>query len=309
VKIAVGVDAGGSSTTAVASVNGKIGQPVTGGPANIATDFDTAVNVLHDVITRAASQGPLDAVVIGAAGAGSPNIASRLETALRQTKQFATYIEVCQDTTIALRAAIPEGDGIVVIAGTGSIAYAEIDGERYRSGGYGYVFGDEGSGFAIGCAAVQYMLRAEDGRVARDRFVEDIARAVRVLGKGEGGSMGMRAIVRKMYSEQNPVPGIASLASLVIAFADGGERSAQRIVQKAAFDLGELVKSLMQPGMADREIPLVFAGGLLRKNSLLTYLLETRLSNDFPFIRIIKNGLEPHFGALRLAERGAGRTC
>jgi len=73
-------------------------------------------------------------------------------------------------------------------------------------------------------------------------------------------------------------------------------------VQTAALELFELVRALCRAADVDsRPLPLVFSGGLLRRNSLLTYLIETRIANELPHLRLIKDGPEPHFGALALA--------
>ena len=102
-----------------------------------------------------------DALVVGAAGAGDTVIASALESALRAYFPRGTIV-VHDDAEIALRAAVPHGDGVVLIAGTGSIAYARVGEEVHRAGGYGYLLGDDGSGFAIGRAALAQMLRWYD---------------------------------------------------------------------------------------------------------------------------------------------------
>ena len=82
------------------------------------------------------------------------------------------------DAAIALRAAVPEGPGIVLIAGTGSIAYAENGERRSRVGGLGYLAGDEGSAFAIGMAAVRLYGRVLDGRARADETTEVVNRAL-----------------------------------------------------------------------------------------------------------------------------------
>ena len=101
---------------------------------------------------------------------------------------------------------------------------------------------------------------------------------------------------------------IASVAPIVIEHADAGDRSATKIVQAAALELFELVRAIARASAAaGRELPLVFAGGLLRENSMLTYLLEMRVANELPHVRVIKGGPEAHVGALAAARRLAER--
>jgi glucosamine kinase len=171
-----------------------------------------------------------------------------------------------------LRSVVPEGDGIVLIAEVDSIVYAEIDGEKFHAGGCGYLFGNEGSSFGIGKAALQLLARANDGRVPWDLFIEELAAIV--------------PNVRELYRLENPVPFVAQLAPLVLAAAGRGERAASKIVQAAARDLANLLECMPA---AQREIPLLLSGELFRENSLLTYLFETRIANEFPLWHVMKN--------------------
>jgi N-acetylglucosamine kinase-like BadF-type ATPase len=87
----------------------------------------------------------------------------------------------------------------------------------------------------------------------------------------------------------------------VLEAAAGGERSASKIVQQAALDLFELLRALARSaGLDGKTVPLVFAGGLLGENSLLSYLLETRIASEFPLMHIVK-GSDPIDGALAKA--------
>ena len=79
-------------------------------------------------------------------------------------------------------AVVPHGDGLLLVAGTGSIAYAEIGEKRFRSGGLGHALGDEGSGYAIGAATLRLLGEAFDGRALRDPMLDAVARKARRLG-------------------------------------------------------------------------------------------------------------------------------
>jgi N-acetylglucosamine kinase-like BadF-type ATPase len=234
-----------------------------------------------------------DAVVVGAAGAGDDDLAAALQAALEQHLQGAS-VRVVNDAMIALRAAVPQGDGIVVISGTGSIAYASIGERTYRAGGHGFLVGDEGSGTAIGAAAVRLLLRSYDGRGYRDGFTEALESLLDVESADD--------VVQVIYGDADPVRKLASLAPMVLACASDGERSPSKIAQAAAMDLAELLKAVVHAAdVATLELPVVFAGGVLSENSLLTYLLETRVANEYPHFVPIKNPPAPEYGALALA--------
>ncbi|MBV9407466.1 MAG: hypothetical protein JO164_01500, partial [Candidatus Eremiobacteraeota bacterium] len=110
--------------------------------------------------------------------------------------------------------------------------------------------------------------------------------------------------IDSLYGEPLKPSKIAALAPSIIAFAGKGNRASTKIVQQAAQELGDLVKSALRAvALLDASPTVAFAGGLLRENSLLSFLLETRLNGDVPGVAIVKGGDEPVLGALRLAQR------
>ncbi len=293
-SIVVGVDAGGSGTSVVVERDGVPSGAFEGDAANVRrAGVEDAAATIARAIASATGGERADAVVVGAAGAGHPDIASALEHALR-THIGGARVSVCNDAMIALRAAVPEGDGIVVISGTGSIAYA-VAGERsYRAGGHGFLLGDEGSGAAIGAAAARLLLRMYDGRVRRDGFIDAIESVLDCESAEDA--------VQTIYGDPDPVRKLASLAPVVIGCASDGERDATKIVQGAALELFDILRAVVRAaGFAQRDLPVVLAGGLLAQNSLLTYLLETRIVNEYPSFHLVKNPPAPEYGALALA--------
>ncbi len=293
--IIVGVDAGGTSIEcAVAFGDETILRA--GDAANVRTTGIEGAAERIAATVRAGLRGEMfDALTVGAAGAGDPPVASALEAALRRFFPSGT-IAVRDDAEIALRAAVPDGDAVALIAGTGSIAYAQIGGKTHRAGGYGYLLGDEGSGFSIGRAALGAMLRWYDGRAAHAQLFDAIAAKMQVADA--------QTLLGRIYGEVDPVPAIASIAPLVLDRASAGERLATKIVQTAALELVDLLKSLAQRAeLGGRELPLVFCGGLFGGNSLLSYLVETRLLADLPLLAPRKSPPAPVMGALELARR------
>lgn len=295
-RIVVGVDAGGSKTIAALAQDGELLRTREGIAANPSSrGVEAASDTLVETITGALDGAQPHAIFVGAAGARRPQLAQAIKQTLESRFPRAN-VRVSDDGCIALRASLPEGDGSVLIAGTGSFAYAERGGEQFHAGGYGYLVGDEGSGFAIGSAAIRLLLRSFDGRAPRDAFLDEVAaylearEALDVLGR--------------VYGNPHAVTQIAGLARVVIDAANRGDRSANKIVQGAALELADLVKSLIKrAGLSESEAPIVFAGGLLASNTLLSFLLETRLKNDLPRMPILKGAVEPYRGALILAEK------
>ncbi len=294
--ISVGADAGGSSTVAALSKDGTFVREARGRGANATTvGIDDAADVIISTIREVLAGESPDAIYVGAAGAGRKRVADQLreliEIAFRGARVF-----VGDDTPVAFRAAIPDGDGVVLIAGTGSTAYAEHGDQTQRVGGLGYLAGDEGSAFWIGMQAVKLYGRVLDGRANQDETSDLVARALEVDDRA--------GYISALYDRVLEPAQIAALAPSIIAFAGKGNRASTKIVQQAAQELGDLVKAALRAvQLLDASPRIAFAGGLLRENSLLTFLLETRLNGDVAGAAIIKSGDEPARGALRLAER------
>lgn len=292
--IVVGVDAGGSATEIVAEHDARNVGAFVADPANLRTvGVEQAADIVARGIESLLRGASPDAVVVGAAGAGAPALAHELRIAL-ESRLPAARVAVEDDATVAFRAAVPRGDGAVLIAGTGSIAGAWVRGERFRAGGHGLLLGDEGSAASLGAAGVRALLRSYDGRGAVEPLCAALAETL-----GVATASGVHDAI---YGEAQPARKLASLAPIVLAAAAAGERSATKIVQGAAVDLADMIKTVLRRAGAERdELPLVFAGGLLSHNSLLTYLLEGRVMSDLPNVRICKGGPAPAYGALALA--------
>ena len=292
----MGVDAGGTSTVAALSKDGVFVREARGRGANATTlGADDAADVIITAIREVLAGAAPDAIYIGAAGAGRKRIAEHLRELIGIAFRGAR-IMVGDDAAIAFRAAIPEGDGAVLIAGTGSTAYAEHGELSQRVGGLGYFAGDEGSAFWIGMQAVKLYGRVLDGRANRDETTDLVARLLDVTDR-EG-------YIAALYDRVADPAQIGALAPSIIAFAGKGNRASTKIVQQAAQELGDLVKAALRSVQLLEASPrIALAGGLFRENSLLTFLLETRLNGDVAGAAIVKGGDEPARGALRLAER------
>jgi len=295
-RLAVGVDAGGTSTVAAVSRGGVFRTERRGGPANASSIGASQAAASIVATVRAATDGAAPgALFVAAAGAGRDDARDALLAALREAFPSTAAIAVEDDTRAALRATLPEGAGIALIAGTGSVAYAENGERRVRVGGAGYLLGDEGSAFAIGFAALRALARVYDGRAREDETTALAARAFDAPDRA--------ALLGAIYGAPLDVARVAGLAPSIVAFAGKGNRTSTKIVQGAAQELGDLVKAAAgAAGLADASPAIVFAGGLLRENSLLSFLLETRIVNDVPGCAVLRARDEPARAALRFAE-------
>lgn len=308
-SLVVGVDAGGSGVDAVALEDATVVGRGSAGPANLRTvGVETAAAEIVRAVGQAVEMAHADsearnwiaAVYVGAAGAGAPAAAAALREALREVWRNCgadvrtTVVE--DDTRIALRSAIPKGPGIVLIAGTGSVAYAESGAERFRVGGGGYLLGDEGSGFAIGLAAARYLLRFYDGRELAGAMSRALERNLGVTSREE-----LLEIVYGASPAIGPdVARVASLAKEVLALAADGEVRASAIVEEAAGELCVLaVHASERLRLVEPRIAL--AGGLLSSDTPLTRLVQASLNAALPGCTFVAASEPAAFAAARLA--------
>src|SRR5712664_4220617 len=167
--VLLGIDSGGSHTAvAVGDRQGRVLSRAEG-PASAMRPggAERSAAVILDVARRAATQAhvalPATVALVGAAGAGRAPEQEALAAAVA-TAGVAERVEVRGDIEIALAAAFGDGPGILINAGTGSIAYARgADGRLYRAGGHGWQLGDEGGGYWLGRRALAADARARDG--------------------------------------------------------------------------------------------------------------------------------------------------
>lgn len=291
----VGVDAGGTKTAAAVGDGHTILARATG-PAGAIRPGRALVasSAIADTVRRALSAaGALRAgvLVVGAAGAGRDAERLELEQALR-AEHLAGRVTVTTDIEIALAAAFGRKPGIVVSAGTGSIAIArDPSGAVHRAGGFGWQMGDEGSGYAVGRAALGAVSRASDGRGPRTTLSPRLLEAARLQTLDELVTWATTA---------SPAE-VAALAPAVLHAAADGDQVARGIVDYAARELGLMVAALVPHFGETGEVPVALAGGLLTPERPFRDLVERKLTDD-PRLRLVSDPVAPELGALHLAE-------
>src|ERR1019366_6521277 len=203
---------------------------------------------LHQAIREACAAAKVDPqqvqrACIGAAGAGREEIASMVRKIVAEI--IPGEIDVAGDMQIALAAAFGEGPGVVVIAGTGSIAYGrDAQGRTARAGGWGFAISDEGSAHWIGRAAVSSLLRGIDQSVYQGTDHQAAAEALplfRAL-KAAWNLHSLDEFVRAANSN----PDFAALFPAILATADGGDALAQRVLAQAGGELAQLAEIVVR---------------------------------------------------------------
>jgi len=293
-----GADAGGSHTSAVVT-NGALrvlGRAA--GPAGAVRPgaLDAAADIIMDTIgqaLRVAEGPPLAACVVGAAGAGDPAVAAALADALR-ARGAPARTEVTTDADVAFADAFPEGPGILLLAGTGSIALARgTAGGRHRVGGRGWRVGDEGSGFALGRAGIAAATGALDGRGPRTALALAMPAAA---GLNAGADL-------VTWAGQAEPRAIAALGAVVQQAAEAGDAVAQTLLDAAADDLAAHVEALGPHFARDVSVPVVLTGGAVRPGRPLRQRVLMRIAARVPWAVVREVEVDPAVGAARLALR------
>jgi glucosamine kinase len=292
--ILIGADVGGSKTAAGVSDGGEVRARAEGPGAAVRPGRALAsAATIAEVVRRALAElGRLsgDVLVVGAAGAGRDPERDELRKALR-AENLADRVVVTTDIEIALAGAFAEGPGMVVSAGTGSISVGrDRHGKRSRIGGYGWQMGDEGSGYAIGRAALGAVSRAHDGRSPRTALTDRVLAASR--------SADFDALVR-WAAGASPAE-IAALAPHVLEVAAAGDPLAQGIADYAARELSQLAICLLPVMDVEPPLGVALTGGLLSAKGPLRRSVLQRLSEE-PGLRTIEDPVDAVVGALRLA--------
>jgi len=294
----LGIDAGGTKTVCdLANDAGEILAEVRRGGANLQAVGELEVEkVLHEVMEDAIGDRDIvpAAICLGIAGVDRPEDA-RVVRAIMKRIAYKARCLVVNDALVALEAGAPEQAGVVVIAGTGSIAYGRNDRNlAARAGGWGFMLGDEGSGYWIGRAALRAVLREADRRGPATRLT--------ALLLGYYGVPRAQDLIHQVYAGALRPSAIAALAQCVqTAFTDGDPVSIG-ILRSAADQLESSALSVARRlDMIGTEFPFVLAGGIFRAVPWLDEELKRRLPLASPRSRTRLLDIEPAVGAVRLA--------
>ena len=304
--LVLGIDGGGTKTVAwLAPLHddgtGQVLGKGDAGPGNPrSAGFEVAQQSIEDAIGAAFADAklPRESVVaacFGLAGAGRKTEQDTI-AAWAAKRRFARSVRIHSDPELALAAGTPDDWGIALLCGTGSLAWGRTAGGRVdRCGGWGYLLGDEGSGYAIAMAALNATVRAADGRgeptILLDRFMKTL------------GAETPLALTERVY-EHSMTPGRLADGSKLVFDAAEADAVAQRILAKAADDLAEMVVTLSRRvGFAAGHYPLALAGSVIVKQAGFRARVLDRLKQAGAEPSVSEIVPEPVRGAVILARR------
>jgi N-acetylglucosamine kinase-like BadF-type ATPase len=315
----LGIDGGGSKTLAwlarlenaaddcTIDEDHVIGKGLSGPSNPQVVGFQSAINAVEEAVALAwestgAPPRPVAVMAAALAGCGRAEDQSRFRF-LSTRARLAEETIVVGDAEAALAAGAPDRVGVAVIAGTGSMVWGrQEDGTTVRSGGWGYLFGDEGSGYWLAIEALRSVARSADGRAQSTTLTIALLTAL--------GLREPHELVGAIYGANRPREEIASLAQIVLSEASNGDRQAFALMERGASELALAVRAVVQqldlPTRFGREsnypdYRLICAGGLLANFEGYRHRLEVHLRQLAIGPAEIVVAKNPALGALRLA--------
>lgn len=293
----VGIDGGGTKTEAVlCREDGQVLRRVRGGPSSPTSQpVEQAAEVLRQVLSRLLEDfggltAPVDALFAGISGGSVGGNVAVMRNILRRILPQCRALANHSDSVNALRCAIPQGDALVAIAGTGSSVFACVNGEMHQCGGWGYLLGDEGSGYDLGQRALRAALRALDGRGGETSLADACAD---VLG------MDVRAAIPRLY--QGGRPAIAAMAPVLLEQAERGDAIALRELDASAESMAETIQAAGRwiEGTALRKVALA---GSVWQSPIFRMRVHALLGEKY---LLCETDLPPVYGSFILALKQA----
>ena len=302
------IDGGGSRTRCrVMSREGGTLGTGEGGPSNhLLVDVKIVKASLDEAINAALDQARLnrrEAVCVSAGLAGvdyDGSGAAEMEALFREFGFARTIIN--GDMVIAHAGALNGRHGVLALAGTGSaILGIDRSGQRVKVGGWGPVYGDEGSGYRIAQGALRVAAEAFDGRGPKTALLDELTRALGVKNFNES--------VKRIYTDRMEPREIAALCSVAYKVAKTGDEVARRIFRQAGDELAvSVLAAIRRLDFAEDDLVVSYQGAILESCDLVREQMIAFLRAAFPKVSVVPPRLPPVLGAYLLGCKEMGWT-
>lgn len=301
----IGVDGGASKTAALVidDNDNQLGRGLAGPSNHLRVGIEVATRNIERAVNMALVEAGIaikdvEYAYCGIAGSDHPTHRQNVIDALRIFFPRGNFI-VDTDARIALTGAIGFGAGVVIIAGTGSVAFGRnTHGDEARAGGWGPTLGDEGSGYWIAREGLSAVVRAHDHRGFTTRMTD--------LMCAEFGMCKAEELPKFVYATTTHVDDIARYGKVVIDAAKEDDDVARDILARAGAELVECVLAVARKlHMTDADFPVAYVGGAFNAGELLLSPMRLRLQRDAPGATLIPPMHSPVEGAAMMAKQAA----
>ena len=292
----VGIDGGGTKTAVELRTRGSAAHSrAVFGPLNCNSDRTAAAKTLTDTLAWLAAQpeglAGCDGLCIGSAGISNPDAYNFIQDIIR-AGGYTGPLQIVGDQVTALAGALGQPVGTVLIAGTGSICYARTaDGREARSGGWGHLIGDEGSGYALGRDALAAVARAWDGWGEKTLLSQLLAEQMELDDQ--------KKIISYTYGGDKSR--IAALAPLVEQAAGQDDAVALEIIRDNAVKMTGLVGAVARQ-LDIKAGKVAMLGGLLEHDTKLRETFVAEMGRQYPALTCTEPEQDAAAGALMLAK-------
>ena len=294
----IGIDGGGTKTVGIlATETGEIVAKIQGGPSNYhVVGKEQTQAVLTEIISKLSTRVnniPLSSFsfCIGMAGLGREDDKIVIGKICNEIGINEDRI-LTHDAHIALVGGVGKNAGVIVISGTGSIVYGiNESGKEARAGGWGYLLGDEGSGYDLALKGLQAIARAADRREQPTLLTDLILNKIQLNAPNE--------LIRWTHAASRDE--IAQLAGLVFEAAETNDEKALQIIDNAFTELACTVETVTNQLHFTQQFDIVFSGGILLNQRLLADKLQRWIEKIIIGSTVIKPIHESAYGAVLLA--------
>lgn len=299
--LVIGVDGGATKTSSVVmTASGRVLGRGIAPPSNIhSVGRDAAASALRQAIDSALADArrpyeAVDAICLCLAGVARPRDREVIQEIVREIYPFPRVL-IHNDALGALAAGTGRAEGVVVIAGTGTIAYGiDARGRTARAAGWGALLADYGSGFWIGWQALQAVVCAVDGRGPSTQLVDDILGHLKLKGPDD--------LIAWTYDQPLEWGRFAALAPLVTGAAEGGDSVAAEILRQAGEHLAASALAVVRRlELTARPFDLVLAGSVWKAGRWVEGPMQARVRAEAPYVQFIHPSRSPAEGAAMLA--------
>ncbi|ENK1244316.1 ATPase [Clostridium botulinum] len=285
----IGVDAGGTKTEAIAyNLKGdELAREVTGFGNLVLNEKEAINNVCNSIKTCIDKLGKeeLKKIYIGAAGMEVSNNAYILEKNIKES--FGTDVLIVNDGELALKTVLKGQDGILTIAGTGSICIGIKNNIKDKCGGWGHILGDEGSGYSIAIKALKRMIYEEELNLQKSKLHEEILKTLNIKSIDQ--------ICTFVYSSTKDK--IASLTTLVSKLAEEGEENAIFILKEEGEALGQITERVYNRLNFNNKYAIGIKGSVIEKSKVLRQAFKEYLLDNLGTVEIVQEDISPTKGA------------